>query len=91
MNSSRTSAERSLERESVGAPPGGTTGPGQWGQNKKTPLPDSPGANGVSDVFVVGGATAVGYLWGLQSQICANRVRPYDGQSRASFAPTGFG
>jgi hypothetical protein len=25
----------------------------------------------VSDVFVVGGATAVGYLWGLHSEICA--------------------
>jgi len=30
------------------------------------------GANGVSDVFVVGGATAVGYLCGLLSEICAN-------------------
>jgi len=43
---------------------GRTTGPGLWGQNAKTPLPGSPkGAKKVSDVFVVGGATAVGYLW----------------------------
>ena len=42
---------------------GRTTGPGLWGQNAKTPLPGSPmWASGVSDVFVVGGATAVGYL-----------------------------
>ncbi|VVO88396.1 hypothetical protein PS838_03097 [Pseudomonas fluorescens] len=47
----------------VGRRIGRSTGPGLWGQNKKTPPPDSPGANGMSDVFVVGGATAVGYLW----------------------------
>jgi hypothetical protein len=47
----------------VGRRYGRTTGPVLWGQNEKTPLPDSPGANEVSDVFVVGGATAVGYLW----------------------------
>jgi hypothetical protein len=41
---------------------GRTTDPVLWGQNEKTPLPDLPGANVVSDVFVVGGATAVGYL-----------------------------
>jgi hypothetical protein len=29
-------------------------------------------ANKVSDVFVVGWATAVGYLWDLLSEICAN-------------------
>jgi len=52
---------------------GCTTDPELWGQNEKTPPPDSPWANGVSDVFVVGGATAVGYLWLLLSQICANR------------------
>jgi hypothetical protein len=52
---------------------GRTTGPGLWGQNAKTPLPGSPmWASGVSDVFVVGGATAVGYLCGMLSQICAN-------------------
>ncbi|WP_095148069.1 hypothetical protein [Pseudomonas sp. Irchel s3a18] len=50
---------------------GRTTDPGLWGQNEKTPLPDSPGANEVSDVFVVGGATAVGYLYQLLSEICA--------------------
>ncbi len=55
----------------VGRRNGRTTGPGLWGQNKKTPLPDPPWANEVSDVFVVGGATAVGYLCGLLSQICA--------------------
>ena len=47
----------------VGRRYGRTTGPGLWGQNVKTPPPDSPRANEVSDVFVVGGATAVGYLW----------------------------
>lgn len=47
----------------VGRRYGRTTGPGLWGQNEKTPRPDSPGANEVRDVFVVGGATAVGYLW----------------------------
>lgn len=46
----------------VGRRNGRTTSPGLWGQNKKTPSPDSPWANEVSDVFVVGGATAVGYL-----------------------------
>ncbi len=30
----------------------------------------------VSDVFVVGGATAVGYLCVMLSEICANRLRP---------------
>lgn len=40
---------------------GRTTGPGHRGQNEKTPLPDPPWANKGSDVFVVGGATAVGY------------------------------
>ena len=40
---------------------GRTTGPVHWGQNEKTPLPESPWANEESDVFVVGGATAVGY------------------------------
>jgi len=51
---------------------GRTTGPGHWGQNEKTPLPDPPWANKGSDVFVVGGATAVGYLCVLLSEICAN-------------------
>ena len=46
----------------VGRRNGRTTSPVLWGQNKKTPPPDSPWANEVSDVFVVGGATAVGYL-----------------------------
>ena len=50
---------------------GRATGPGQGGQNEKTPLPDPRGANEVGDVFVVGGATAVGYLWVLHSEICA--------------------
>ncbi|OYQ03274.1 hypothetical protein B7L09_27175 [Pseudomonas mandelii] len=50
---------RSLQ---VGRRLGRTTGPDLWGQNEKTPPPDSPWANEVSDVFVVGGATAVGYL-----------------------------
>ncbi|WP_146242091.1 hypothetical protein, partial [Pseudomonas jessenii] len=58
----------------VGRRYGRTTGPVLWGQNEKTPLPDSPGANEVSDVFVVGGATAVGYLYRLLSEICANNV-----------------
>jgi hypothetical protein len=50
----------------VGRRNGRTTSPGLWGQNVKTPLPDSQkGANEVSDVFVVGGATAVGYLAGI--------------------------
>lgn len=47
----------------VGRRYGRTTGPVLWGQNEKTPPPDSPRANEVRDVFVVGGATAVGYLW----------------------------
>lgn len=47
----------------VGRRYGRTTGPVLWGQNEKTPRPDLPGANEVRDVFVVGGATAVGYLW----------------------------
>lgn len=55
----------------VGRRYGRTTGPVLWGQNEKTPPPDSPRANEVSDVFVVGGATAVGYLYRLPSQICA--------------------
>ncbi|WP_371319172.1 hypothetical protein [Pseudomonas sp. PDM26] len=55
----------------VGRRYGRTTGPVLWGQNEKTPPPDSPGANEVRDVFVVGGATAVGYLYRLPSQICA--------------------
>jgi hypothetical protein len=60
-------------QQQVGRRHGRTTGPGLWGQNAKTPLPDSPkGANGVSDVFVVGGATAVGYLSEMLSEICAN-------------------
>ena len=47
----------------VGRRNGRTTSPGLWGKTVKTPLPDSQkGANEVSDVFVVGGATAVGYL-----------------------------
>jgi len=59
----------------VGRRHGRTTGPGLWGQNAKTPLPGSPkGAKKVSDVFVVGGATAVGYLWGLLSEICATSM-----------------
>ena len=33
----------------------------QQDQNEKTPLPDPPRANKVSDVFVLGVATAVGY------------------------------
>ena len=50
-------------QQQVGRRHGRTTGPGLWGQNAKTPLPGSPkGAKKVSDVFVVGGATAVGYL-----------------------------
>lgn len=47
----------------VGRLHGRTTGPVIRGQNKKTPPPNPPWANEVSDVFVVGGATAVGYLW----------------------------
>jgi hypothetical protein len=74
----------------VGGRNGRTTGPGLWGQNKKTPPPDSPWANQVSDVFVVGGATAVGYLCRLLSEICANTSkpsRPYREQARSH---TGF-
>ncbi|POF42089.1 hypothetical protein B0D71_11615 [Pseudomonas laurylsulfativorans] len=56
----------------VGRRYGRTTGPVLWGQNEKTPPPDPPRANEVSDVFVVGGATAVGYLYRLLSEICAN-------------------
>jgi hypothetical protein len=74
----------------VGRRLGRTTGPDLWGQNEKTPPPDSPWANEVSDVFVVGGATAVGYLYGLLSQICANTLMTRCGHSRASLAPTGF-
>ena len=43
-------------------------------QNKKTPQPGLLESNGVCDVFVVGGATAVGYLWGGLSEICANLI-----------------
>src|SRR5689334_4006858 len=39
----------------VGRRYGRTTGPVLWGQNEKTPPPDSPRANEMSDVFVVGG------------------------------------
>jgi len=46
----------------VGRRYGRTTGPGLWGQNEKRRYPIRQGANEVSDVFVVGGATAVGYL-----------------------------
>ncbi len=56
----------------VGRRYGRTTGPVLWGQNEKTPPPDPPRANEVRDVFVVGGATAVGYLYRLHSEICAN-------------------
>ncbi|OLF55117.1 hypothetical protein BTN82_08955 [Pseudomonas chlororaphis] len=58
----------------VGRQYGRSTGPGLWGQNEKTPQPVSPGARRVCDVFVVGGATAVGYLWRLQSQNCAKNL-----------------
>ncbi|MGF6125402.1 hypothetical protein QF019_000591 [Pseudomonas frederiksbergensis] len=70
----------------VGRRYGRTTGPDPWGQNKKTPPPDSPWANEVSDVFVVGGATAVGYLYRLLSQICATSrivVWPFAGKPRS--------
>jgi len=40
---------------------GRTTDPVHWGQNEKTPLPDPLNTDQGSDVFVVGGATAVGY------------------------------
>jgi len=46
----------------VGRRIGRTTGPGLWGQNKKRRHRIRQRANEVSDVFVVGGATAVGYL-----------------------------
>ena len=57
----------------VGRRHGRTTAPVSGAKNKKTPPPNPPWANEVSDVFVVGGATAVGYLYRLLSQICANR------------------
>ncbi|PMY41696.1 hypothetical protein C1Y35_06240 [Pseudomonas sp. GW456-L14] len=60
----------------VGRHYGRSTGPGLWGQNEKTPQPVSPGARRVCDVFVVGGATAVGYLCRLHSQICAKSCSP---------------
>ena len=74
----------------VGRRYGRTTGPVLWGQNEQTPLPDSPGANEVSDVFVVGGATAVGYLYRLLSEICANtrnRVAAIREQARSHIRP----
>ena len=46
---------------------GRTTSPELWGHNEKTPQPGSPERR-VCDVFVVGGATAVGYLCGLHSK-----------------------
>ena len=41
---------------------GRTTGPVLWGQNKKNVATRFAWARRVCDVFVVGGATAVGYL-----------------------------
>ncbi len=53
---------------------GRTTGPGLWGQNAKNAATCfAMRGKRVSDVFVVGGATAVGYLCVLPSEICANR------------------
>lgn len=43
---------------------GRATDPGQWGQNEKTSAPGSLRASRARDVFVVGGATAVGYRCG---------------------------
>lgn len=40
---------------------GRATDPDQWGQNEKTPASGSLWASRARDVFVVGGATAVGY------------------------------
>jgi len=73
----------------VGRRNGRTTGPLLRGQNKKTPPPDLPWANKVSDVFVVGGATAVGYLWGLLSEICANQSAVKSFLWRGSLLPLG--
>jgi len=43
---------------------GRTTGPGLWGQNAKNAATCfAMRGERVSDVFVVGGATAVGYLY----------------------------
>jgi hypothetical protein len=63
--------------------------PGNGAKTKKRRYLIRHGANEVSDVFVVGGATAVGYLWGLLSQICANEGDRGEASSRASLAPTG--
>ncbi len=57
----------------VGRHVGRTTGPVQWGQNEKTPAPGSRRASRVRDVFVVGGATAVGYRCLSDSKSRANR------------------
>ena len=54
---------------------GRATDPGQWGQNEKTSAPGSLRASRARDVFVVGGATAVGYRCGSDSKSRAN-LRP---------------
>ncbi|MGR4042551.1 hypothetical protein FW796_24450 [Pseudomonas sp. 910_21] len=54
---------------------GRATDPGQWGQNEKTSAPGSLRASRVRDVFVVGGATAVGYRCGSDSKSRANPGR----------------
>ncbi|MDT9644530.1 hypothetical protein EX349_15765 [Pseudomonas protegens] len=54
---------------------GRATDPGQWGQNEKTSAPGSLRASRARDVFVVGGATAVGYRCGADSKSRAN-LRP---------------
>jgi len=75
----------------VGRRYGRSTGPVLWGQNEKTPPPDPPRANEVSDVFVVGGATAVGYLWGLLCQIYATleKIAAFGSSYRGMCAPVG--
>ncbi len=55
---------------------GRATDPVQWGQNAKTSAPGSLWASRVRDVFVVGGATAVGYRCGSDSKSRANPCRP---------------
>ncbi len=65
---------------------GRTTGPEEPKQ-KNAATRIAREARRVCDVFVVGGATAVGYLWGCLSEICANPGGKGEGHSRAGSLP----
>lgn len=56
----------------VGAASAAPPAPVCGAKTKKRRHPIRHEANEVSDVFVVGGATAVGYLYRLLSENCAN-------------------